>query len=190
LVNITLWRDDDNPEFCPVTHLLVMVYILGSRTGFLFPSSTEVTRLLGNPNDSHCSQPMGYQTYESLLCDWCTRILSRAGPWGTHLARKTFYLFAIWGGGSDDLVRENARHKSETSAMLYRQDASNFLFFKKNFLLGFLLELAKNNNHDMQKISTWKPVLSQNLQLARSLNYTGPTRFLPLPDLARNYLEG
>jgi hypothetical protein len=37
-VTLVLWADDTNPEFCPVLHLLVYLYLLGHESGYLFPN--------------------------------------------------------------------------------------------------------------------------------------------------------
>ena len=47
-VTLTLWTDDECPEFCPVRLLLVYIHFSKIQGGFLFPSEVE---LLNPPSD-------------------------------------------------------------------------------------------------------------------------------------------
>ena len=47
-VTLTLWTDDECPEFCPVCLLLVYGHLTKIQGGFLFPSELE---LLNPPSD-------------------------------------------------------------------------------------------------------------------------------------------
>jgi len=40
IVILQLWRDDINPELCPIKHLLVFVHLSGSNSGYLFPKKS------------------------------------------------------------------------------------------------------------------------------------------------------
>ena len=48
LITLTLWTDDECPEFCPVCLLLVYIHLNKIQGGFLFPSKME---LLNPPSD-------------------------------------------------------------------------------------------------------------------------------------------
>ena len=48
-VTLTLWTDDECPEFCPVCLLLVYIHLAKVQGGFHFPSKLE---LLNQPSDN------------------------------------------------------------------------------------------------------------------------------------------
>ena len=46
-VTLCIWADDDNKVFCPILHLLIYIYIIGWKSGPLFPCQEELDNLPG-----------------------------------------------------------------------------------------------------------------------------------------------
>jgi hypothetical protein len=105
---LSVYADDEFPELCPIHALLLYISLSAITEGFLFPkcllrffcggddSSTESTG-----NAGICTVHYIYPTFikkmkQLLTCTLCRKM----GPrdiFGTHILRKTAYLFAIFG---------------------------------------------------------------------------------------------
>ena len=91
-VTLTLWTDDECPEFCPVCLLLFYSHLTKTQGGFLFPSELE---LLNPPSDGVFVTQISYGD----LCD-CMPLLVKdvlglsgvPAKVGLHLLGKTGYL--------------------------------------------------------------------------------------------------
>ena len=46
--NLMLWKDDENPELCPILHLLLYVHMIGIKDGHLFPTHKELSNVPGH----------------------------------------------------------------------------------------------------------------------------------------------
>ena len=142
-VYLFLWADEENPEFCPVRHLLLYLYITGISAGHLFP---DLKKPFG---PGIVSKPMRYDKVQEAF----KKIILKVAPdysekFGTHTARKTSYLFAVWGLGSDTDIMLSARHKTSDHAKKYRESAE-------------LLRLVKDSQEDItvdMEVSKWKSV--------------------------------
>ncbi|KAG7350215.1 hypothetical protein IV203_009575 [Nitzschia inconspicua] len=123
-----------HPKMCFLRHLLVYVHCSSHRVGCLYPSqvchyneATTVPVDAGNPSlsDNH---PVTYTDclgwIKTRLKNDCRNTLNGTYKFGTHSLRATFYLFAALGGSEDfgELMR-NARHKHESTARKYHEDA-------------------------------------------------------------------
>jgi hypothetical protein len=87
-----LWANDEYPELCPVRHLLVYIALSGVQEGFLF----------GHPYvyKTHNTEAYPYEEFLFNLKSLCVDFLKRpdhGNIYGTHVLRKTGYLFAIFG---------------------------------------------------------------------------------------------
>ncbi|KAG7350213.1 hypothetical protein IV203_009573 [Nitzschia inconspicua] len=123
-----------HPKMCFLRHLLVYVHCSSHRVGCLYPSqvchyneATTVPVDAGNPSlsDNH---PVTYTDclgwIKTRLKNDCRNTRNGTYKFGTHSLRATFYLFAALGGSEDfgELMR-NARHKHESTARKYHEDA-------------------------------------------------------------------
>ena len=89
-------------------------------------------------------------------------LVERRGPFGTHTNRKTGYLFAVWGGGSDSDIMMAARHKTISNAIKYKRDAQ------------YLLHLAMSHDVNFGAIvSKWRSIFVADVQMGRKLNKQG-----------------
>jgi hypothetical protein len=86
-------------------------------------------------------------------------------------------LFAVWGGGDKLDMMDAARHKTESNAMRYREDAT------------YLLTVAAaNNRHVSSVVPVWKQIFCKDRQMGRCINIHGPKGFKPLGNLAHDSL--
>ena len=163
-----------------MSHLLAVIYLARTTSGYLFPSPAEKERLCKEDCvDFTAHHHVDYQLYERNISAICKRLLTRDGPFNTHLGRKTYYLFAYWGGGEEMEIQKSARHAvNSTSAIQYSKDAK------------YLLEIAIENGWSMDNVTKWRPILCTNLQLGRQLNFTGAQRFQTLDLLSIRFFEG
>ena len=142
-VMLTLFWDDEYPEFCPIRVLLWYLKIFNIKSGFLFPPVTELERCRDTPDiEVRCTEPLPYITFlrhlKRVIKEATNRDL-RDFTIGTHTLRKTAYLFAVWSllrmldvGGfgntpSDTLVLcdgivKSARHSDKTNVSTYTRD--------------------------------------------------------------------
>jgi hypothetical protein len=129
-VTLLINRDDHTPELCPVRHILAWIYLLGIKSGYIFPDEKTLTAMIdtGNTHPLKYDNPsnhISYSVFQHRFKSACEEIITdRAGPWGTHSCRKTFYLLGIWGKGSLEALMQDARHKTIKNAQIYAKDAS------------------------------------------------------------------
>lgn len=145
-VPLKLIFQDVVPEFCPCRLLLIWIWFMDLRgDGFLFPTKAELNSLLDQKISKGGTSFTSKMHYDVLLYDVkkkmsliCNRNFQPLGDvwqrnFGTHIFRKTFYLFGKLGGGLHHDLKESARHKSdETAAKVRRKN-------RLNHMLQFLL---------------------------------------------------
>jgi hypothetical protein len=107
---------------------MAWLYLSKIQSGYIFPSQTELQRLLDPTNsDFHVQSPISYTTYNKKFKKSCFDCLTRKTPkFGSHTSRKTFYLFGRWFGASLEALSRDARHKTIKNAQRYSRDAGNF----------------------------------------------------------------
>jgi hypothetical protein len=127
---LRLWANNSHPELCPVIHLLIYIAMSGRTEGFLFPSTDNANNIFD------------YSKFLDIVKRLCVDICGydeQIRRFGTHILRKTAYLFAIFGTltqhGAINFTHQNgfcgvtltdimasARHKSNQNAATYAQD--------------------------------------------------------------------
>ena len=145
-VPFKVYFEDEVPEFCPARMLLIWVWFLGLEgDGYLFPSRDELNEKLGetrNSTGASFQTEISYRsatksiqvTIEKLLDNdidpenWYRR------NFGTHIFRKSFYLFGKLGGARHDQLKFSARHANEESALLVSQLFHIILLFHHHIL--------------------------------------------------------
>jgi hypothetical protein len=94
--DLIIWADEEYPEFCPIRHLLLYVKLSGLKSGYLFPPEWT----LPDAATGKSILPYDYDDFLAKMKVLCVEKLgqrSRDNIYGTHILRKTAYLFAIWG---------------------------------------------------------------------------------------------
>jgi hypothetical protein len=91
--------------------------------------------------------------------------------------RKTGYLLAIWGKGSDLDIMKSARHKTTSNAIAYKRDAS------------LILEISKSTEDFFEEAPTWKPIFMETLQVIRAQIDPIKNRFTSVSQLAVSFIE-
>jgi integrase len=136
-IHFSLWTDHDCPDFCPVRSLLTWLCLSGIRDGFLFPTAEQIGKTT-NPTANY-----GYDSILSLYKRLMVQVLHfdpSENPSliiGTHMLRKTGFLFAYWGIKShtsnlkapefNDIdhatIQLDARHKDISGTKTYLSDS-------------------------------------------------------------------
>jgi hypothetical protein len=95
--DLIVWADKEYPEFCPIRHLLLYVKLSGLKSGYLFPPEWT----LPDAATGKSILPYDYDDFLAKMKVICVEKLGRRSKdniYGTHIIRKTAYLFAFWGG--------------------------------------------------------------------------------------------
>jgi hypothetical protein len=134
---LTIHRDDDNPLFCPIRHLLAWIYVSKIKGGYLFPDNSELERLLLPNNDDFVVRtPISYITFQKKFKAACYKLLSRdKSTFGSHTCQKTFYLFGIWQKAPIEILMRDARHATLKNAQTYAKDAHKLCAKCQRFIL-------------------------------------------------------
>jgi hypothetical protein len=179
-IHFNLTDDDVCPEFSPVRMVLTFLAITGRKTGYLFPTLSEI----------NAESPTKAYEYDNMLSDMrylCQVVLqkdltSTEGvkliP-GTHTLRKTGFLLAYWGKKTElmDLSQRrkvlptedeacillDARHKDGSGTMTYLADSATFYSLNKR--LGM--------NDPSQKVGPYIPIYIKTLANLSSIANEG-----------------
>jgi hypothetical protein len=151
-LNVT--EDEENPEFCPLRHLLIYIYLIKIKDGHLFPPASVLNSL---PQNGFFKEWMTYDSFNNNMTATLRLTLGAedGSKWGTHTCRKTAYLIAIWGGGSVESIMASARHNDVASAQRYVLDSHSQLTIAE----------AGGKLWGGQK-SKWKPIILKNVKAA------------------------
>ena len=120
-----VYFQDQVPQLCPCRLLLVWMSFMNFKDGsYLFPTKIALNKFLINRStrsQAFFSSPIKYYSLRHEIEDFFVDglgILLRV--FGTHIFRKTFYLFGQLGGATYEKLKFAARHKHDSSAMLVR----------------------------------------------------------------------
>ena len=91
--------------------------------------------------------------------------------------RKTAYLLGIWGDGEWTALKQSGRHKTETSAEIYKRDADT---------LKLIDDVFKNPKN---RVSTWRPIFCETPKEATYLNLESTAYALPLHEVACQFIH-
>lgn len=161
---LALWDVQDPlfKDFDVVTYLLVYVMVFElEEDDFLFPDLNNLER-----DEAGKPFPVAYKNFLQSIRYLVVKVLNRPEKdsiFGTHILRKTGYLFAVWGvlgTNRDNLsqltladIMKGARHKSLSNAAIYAKDCSTFLSWN--------IRLGTDTNNTVQK---WEPIHIENPQ--------------------------
>ena len=170
-----VWSDDENPEFCPVRHLLIYLDLIGYKGGYIFPTHHEISF---PPTDGIFTTSIGYSDVLEDLMFLFGHYLRSTQKLGTHTRHKTGYLFAVWGGADIVNLMNSAHHKCYLTARNYLQDASSQKTAKE----------AEGNDPTLA-VSEWKPILCENIDNARSITASSRPYQRSLPELVYDFIS-
>jgi hypothetical protein len=161
---LRLWANNSHPELCPVIHLLIYIAMSGRTDGFIFPSTDNANNIF--------DYSKFLDTVKRLCVDICG-YKEQIRRFGTHILRKTAYLFAIFGtltqygainftnqtgfcGVTLTDIMASARHKSNQNAATYAQDVVST--YNSIHLAGACIERQTSNRY-----MEWTPIHSHTL---------------------------
>ena len=197
-----LWDDKDCPEFSSCKAVLIWMYISGIKSGPLFPSEDQYLKLqrVGDiPMECFL-----YKTFLSKL-QWLIINILKEDPksptmlnliLGTHILRKTAFLFAFWGfvltnritATADKLVMNamdaanillSARHKNISSTATYIGDSGT---------LKALLDRIDPKDTMSNRVGEWEPIHIKSSHQFANANMRSNQYIKPLPELAKWYI--
>jgi hypothetical protein len=148
-VLLSLYRNDEFPEFCPLRAIFTYLKKTGIRSGPLFPKTEHLKLYMDDAQKVNSAEvlPHSYSAwnkrFKSLLQHQFPTIFGEGttdpATIGTHTLRKTGYLFAVWGllrttrcAPDPERLSQNvlfanvllsARHKTVMQASTYMIDA-------------------------------------------------------------------
>jgi hypothetical protein len=100
-VHLMLWRDFECPEFCVVMHLLLWIELIGLKEGsVLFPHPHDIGKSQNGFYTCSCEYDWFLEKMKHLVFDILKKDkeeVTEKHIIGTHILRKTAYLFAIFG---------------------------------------------------------------------------------------------
>ena len=107
-VNLWIWADDENPELCPVRHLLVYMYLAEIKGGYLFPKKAELLgkeepseieegdKTIYKPRDGVYKHALPYSSFLPTFKKIVEQCLpKKALRIGLHMLRKTANLLGV-----------------------------------------------------------------------------------------------
>jgi hypothetical protein len=197
---LSMYVDDEYPELCPIRALLLYISLSGITEGYIFPKflpcddSTEPmeddcsTGSIGD--DLHYPYPVFIRKMKVLLTTNLRRNMGPCDIFGTHILRKTAYLFAIFGmlgqyGGEvanlHDLlmtgIMESARHVCIMNVRHYSRDASTRYEWDK----------AKRHRTE-NDLPNWRSIHISDTNVIRAATETSRTQQAHLSEIASVYL--
>jgi hypothetical protein len=201
---LSMFVDDEFPQLCPIRALLLYISLSGIKKGYIFPkflpgygtnvatnaeSSTDST---GEEDESTLHYP--YSAFISKMKCLLTVIIGRekcpTDIFGTHILRKTAYLFAIFGmlrqhsakvQNLHDLlmvgIMDSARHACIKNVRYYSQDAST----------RYEWDMAKRIRTE-DEVPNWRSIHILNPNVTRAQTITSRTEQQDLWNIALVYL--
>ena len=162
-VDLILFHDKENPEFCPVRHLLCYIRLAGVEDGYIFPPPKELLKSVTGNYYEHYSYDDFLASLKSLVQNNLKRADKKGEIYGTHILRKTGYLFAIFGvlrgyahetDSVSDLqmanILKSARHTSVANAQTYARDAMTLCSWNRRAAAGI--------GPDTNSVSRWESI--------------------------------
>lgn len=146
-VYLSLKRNDEFAQLCPVRHLLFYLHVTGIKEGFIFPD-------LIRKKDKY-----DYKLFNNMMKDLIKDQLGKTERISTHFLRNTGYLFAKFGEGTFEVIQRAARHKSTTTAVGYYSDAETLF----NSFKGTEAAL-------MNKVPKWHDLWVNNTESYRTMH--------------------
>ena len=144
--DLKLHADHETADLCPVRALLIYLYLVGWKDGYIFPTSEE---LQNPPMDGIYTTHIDHQLYLDALKEKCEATLPSRTPElkiGRQIFRKTFYVLAVFGKAGEFDLKQSARHKRGQNSLKYRKAAMEEY------------DIHKIRPAETNVVSKWKPI--------------------------------
>ena len=175
LIYLSLWKDDDCPDFCALRALLVYVFLTGIKEGPLFVTEVELKAM---PANGVTTTQISYGSIMTRLEFLFKAILKNTDKnLGSHTLRKTAYLFANFGHAPLTDMMLAARHKNVANALKYEKGCSH---------ARKCLEVQPD---PLQRVSEFTPVRCMDPKAQTLLNAKNRVYFKSLPQLASDFVH-
>jgi hypothetical protein len=195
-VHLMLWRDFDCPEFCVVSHILLWIELIGLKEdSVLFPHPEDIGK---GTSSGVYTRPCDYNWFLEKMKHLVFDILkkdkeqvSASHIIGTHILRKTAYLFAIFGCLLYNLQKgKNQPDEIDKTTILLSARHRDL-----NCITKYVLDcttvwaaLKRMNSLDQHRVSAWESIHVQTHPTMQSIA-TECTRFQkPITELASDYV--
>jgi integrase len=198
-VPLQIWRDDTNPEFCLVRHLLTWIKIARIEDGgYLFPHPDDIGKTHDGSSHADYDWFLGWMKY--LVFDILGKDKDELSIFhiiGTHILRKTAYLFAVFGcklfsvkndAHKKDVLTTDAIDRSDILAAARHNDIkciSRYVLDAGTLYAGF----KRTGNLDEHRVSPWEPI-HMSTHSSWDQCCTKSTRYqVPLSQLASKFAQ-
>jgi hypothetical protein len=195
-IHLLLWDETEYPEFSPTRAVLAWMHMSGIRSGRLFPPKDQIGTT-ASPTES-----LSYAIYRDEIIFFCKDVLKKdlGSPAmekmliGTHVLRKTGYLFAFWGfqqaTNSYEMrelstldkssIMQSARHSDKSDCVhTYLADAAT--------LMELVGTVAKDD--PKYKVGRWKSIHLKTHAAFLSITLENKKYLKPLRDLVDWYVS-
>ena len=203
---LSMYCDDEFPELCPIRALLLYISLSGITKGYIFPNilpstvTTEATQMDSSTESTedddestlpaHYPYPLFMSKMKVLLTCTLARKMGPRDIFGTHILRKTAYMFAIFGmlrqyGGKvenlHDLlmsgIMQSARHACIMNVRYYSLDAAT----------RYEWDRAKRHSTE-NEVPNWRSIHIMDTCVIRAATETSRTAQQHLSKIASVYL--
>jgi hypothetical protein len=164
-VYLMIWKDEKNPEFCLLRHLLVWISLAGIKSGSIFPHPDDIGK---DPHgNGHYERPCDYDWFLGHMKHLIFDILKKDREEvtmrhiiGTHVLRKTAYLFAIFGCRKYKGQKQNEVDEIDRSMILTSARHKDIKCIHKYVLdCGTIWStLKRSKSFDKHQVSAWEPI--------------------------------
>jgi hypothetical protein len=129
-VMLAIFDDNECPELSSMRAILLWIAVSGITSGYIFPCESELRKMDRDDNYRTPEKHLHFQRYSQVLKKVVMKALgfhsNKSKPFiiGTHMIRRTAYLFATWGLESLTDTKKmciiaSARHHDLTTAIRY-----------------------------------------------------------------------
>ena len=176
-IMLRLYADHQYPELCPVRPLLVYLYAIKWKGGYIFPQQQELHK---PPSDGVYTTTICHSTLNRQIQDLCRKVLQPRSNMkvGCQTWRKTGYCLAIFGEADRDDLKMSARHsKKSKDAPSYSKDAAG------------PYQMQKQNPNPLNFVRDWVNIVVQNTGNAEIMASLSGSRYTEMKDLPEFFVR-
>lgn len=140
-----IYADHDTKDFCPVRALVIYLYLIGWKGGYIFPTSEE---LQDPPSDRIYKTHIDNERFLEDLKAVCQATLPSRTPElkiGGETFRQTYYVMGVFGNAKENYLKDSARHsKNDPNAQAYYEAG--------------VKDFQTHQNNPTNNVSQWQPI--------------------------------